>query len=305
MVDFKEHELTLTDVLISPQCGKGSAKRYYQRRTLIQYAFVSAIGLTTFYKSENARLRTAGLGLLFPGAGFVAACTIPSIIAFIVTMAAVPLIIFLWFGCGGLAFPIALWAGSLLGACFLTRDTVLESAGLIVAIACALGIAYVTYLTSLANTEASKKRSERNSFLVNAVQNNQVSAQPVPPAGSREASLRNLRFLQWMIEMGLADNDDFSYHDIIDQFQTSAIRYQLYQGQWELAVFQTHYAPNFHGYLTASQRGLIEKSLTQRVMNFWKWECLLGKFSFDWDPIKEDNIVSVVVFPKFPSLLAH
>lgn len=302
--------LTSKDVLIPNQCGKGSAKRYYQRRTMIQYAFLATAGLATFYKVDDPRARTAGLSLLFPGAGFVAVGTIPSILALVLTLASVPLIIFMWFGCGGLAFPILLWVGSLLTATFLTRDTVLESAGAIVTAACVLGISYVTYQTQTANREAENKREERNAFLINAVQQNQADAHPPPAPGTREADERTLRFLQWMLEVGLAPMDDFSYHDVIDQFQTSAIRYQLYNCMYELAMFQNNYCPNFHGYLSKAQRNAIEKSMTKRVMksvmvlsmeakhlltnnSYWKWESLLGKFTLDWDPIREDNIVSL------------
>lgn len=194
-------------------------------------------------------------------------------------------------------FPILLWVGSDLLAVTLARDRVLESAGAIVTAACILGITYVTWRTQMANQEAEKRREKRNAFLVNAVQEIQAKAQPASAPGSREADERTLRFLQWVLEMGLAPKDDFSYHDVIDQFQTSAIRYQLYQGIYELAVFQNHYCPNFHGYLSKAERGLIEKSMSKRVMNFWKWESLMGKFTLDWDPIREDNIVSDISAP--------
>lgn len=274
---------------------------------MVQYGFLAAAGLATFYKSENPRLRAAGLGLLFPGAGFVAVCTIPSILALMLTLAAVPAILFLWFGCGGLAFPLGLWIGSTLAASLLARDTVLESAGSIVTAACVIGISYIVKQTLAANRVAEKKRDERNAFLVDAVQDNYTAAAMAPAPGSREADERSIRFIQWVLEMGLTPQDDFSYHDVIDQFQTSAIRYQLYQGQYELALYQNNYCPNFHGYLSEAQRGLIEKSMTKKVMrsvlhrhrqhslivdSFWKWESLLGKFTLDWDPIREDNIVS-------------
>lgn len=256
----------IEDVLISRQCGKGTAKRYHQRRTMFQYAFLVAAGLATFYKTENPRLRAAGLGLLFPGAGFVAVCTIPSILAFVLTLIAIPVIIFMWFGCGGLVFPIALWTGSTIAASLLARDTILDSAGTIVTAACILGISYIVRQTHTANVDAEKRKNERNTFLVNSVQENHTFAASAPAPGTREADERSLRFLQWVLEMGLAPQDDFSYHDIIDQFQTSAIRYQLYQGQYELASFQNSYCPNFHGYLSKAQRGLIDKSMTKRVM---------------------------------------
>lgn len=187
----------------------------------------------------------------------MAVCTVPSILALVVTLAMVPLIIFMWFGCGGLAFPITLWLGSSLVSSLLARDTVLESAGVIVTTSVLLGLAYVTSQTQSANRQAEKKREERNAYLVNAVQENQATAQSAPAPGSREADLRSLRFVQWVLEMGLAPMDDFSYHDVIDQFQTSAIRYQLYQGIYELAAYQNNYCPNFHGYLSKAERNLV------------------------------------------------
>lgn len=233
---------------------------------MAQYAFLVAAGLATFYKTENPQLRAAGLGLLFPGAGFIAVCTIPSILAFILTLAAVPVILFMWFGCGGLAFPLALWIGSTLAASFLARETVFESAGTIVTAACILGISYIVRRTQTANAEAEKRRDDRNTFLVNAVQENHANAPSAPIPGSREADERSLRFLQWVLEMGLTPQDDFSYHDVIDQFQTAAIRYQLWGAQWELALYQSTHCPNFHGYLSQAQRNLIDKSMTKKAM---------------------------------------
>lgn len=233
---------------------------------MVQYTFLAAAGLLTFYKVNDPRARTAGLGLLFPGAGFVAVGTLPSTIALVGTLMSIPLILFMWFGCGGLAFPIILWLGSDLMAVALTRDTVVESAGSLVTAACTVLLAYITWNVRSANIEAETKRKERNKFLPEAVQKNHATAQAAPIPGTREADEQSLRFVQWMLEMGLAPMDDFSYHDIIDQFQTSAIRYQLYYGVYELAMFQSAYCPNFHGYLSEAQRRLIEKSMTKRVM---------------------------------------
>ena len=95
-----------------------------------------------------------------------------------------------------------------------------------------------------------------------------------------------------MIELGRTAKDDFSYHDVIDQFQTSAIRYQLYEAVSDLGVYQFIYAPNFHGYVSEAMRNTIEKSLTEKVVGFWKWESLWGKFNAtNWDPIIKDDIM--------------
>ncbi|KAJ5058823.1 hypothetical protein PSV09DRAFT_2421933 [Bipolaris maydis] len=85
--------------------------------------------------------------------------------------------------------------------------------------------------------------------------------------------------------------DDWANFTRIDQFQTSALRYQLYDVQYTLAAVQKFYMPNFHGYIKAAQENVIEKSTTKDVMNYWKWESLWGKFTLNWDPVMRDNIM--------------
>lgn len=150
-------------------------------------------------------------------------------------------------------------------AAVLARDSVLELAGPLWTAVCIAGIAYITYATQSANAEMRKKRAIRNQYLINAVSENQsIATEPTP--GSREMDERTLRFTQWFIELGLAPKDDWSYHDVIDQFQTSAIRYQLYEAVSDLGMYQFIFAPNFHGYLSQAQRNVIEKSLTEKVV---------------------------------------
>jgi hypothetical protein len=265
-------------------------KSWYQQRTLIQYAVMATLGLYSFYNSHSPSMRAASLGLVFPGAGLVAVFTIPSLLAFILSTVMIPLVMFAWFGAGGVLFPILLWAGTAGLAAFLARDSLFDLAGPAWAILCTVGIGYLAYKTKLANAEARERKKTRNEYLINSVQQSQASAK-APAPGTREMTLRNLRWAQWFVELGLTPMNDFSYHDIIDQFQTSAIRYQLYEAVSDLGVYQFIYAPNFHGYLSKAQRNCIEKSLTQRVVGFWKWESLWGKFTTNWDPIIKDNIM--------------
>ncbi|KIW09925.1 hypothetical protein PV08_11701 [Exophiala spinifera] len=279
------------DVLIPEYAGKGTVKRWYQTRTLTQYVLMAGVGLYAFYEAESPKVRAAGLGLVFPGAGLVGVFTLPSMIAFVISSTMIPLALFAWFGAGGVLFPILLWAGTSGLAALLARDTLLDIAGPLWVATCLGGIAYVTYRTQSANSQARIKRSRRNEYLIESVQQSQAAGEVAEP-GSRELDLKTLRFLQWFIELGLTAKDDFSYHDIIDQFQTSAIRYQLYETVSDLGVYQFIYAPNFHGYVSQAMRNVIEKSLTERVVGFWKWESLWGKFNaHNWDPIVKDDIM--------------
>ncbi|KAF2465390.1 uncharacterized protein BDR25DRAFT_379089 [Lindgomyces ingoldianus] len=278
-------------VLILDNVGRGTVKWWYQRRTLAQYACIAGLGLYTFYNAKSPKVRAAALGLLFPGAGLVGVFTIPSLLAFVVSTAAIPVCLFAWFGAGGILFPILLWSSTAGLAASLARSSLLEIAAPLWTAVCAIGIAYIAQQTLAANRQASKKRELRNQYLIGSVQESQAGAKVSKP-GSRELDLRMLRFVQWELEVGLAGMDDFSHHDIIDQFQTSAIRYQLYGTQNDLGMYQYIYAPNFHGYLSKAQRNCIEKSLTERVVGFWKWESMWGKFNaHDWDPIVKDDIM--------------
>lgn len=252
-------------VLIPENAGKGTMKWRYQRRTLMQYSGLAAAGLSAFYKLSSPSLRAAGLGLLFPGAGLIAVCTIPSILAFIVSTALIPVVLFAWFGAGGVAFPLLLWTGTSVLAGFLARESLLDFAAPVWTIVCLGGISYITWQSYVGNSQSRMKRHERNQYLVESIQQSQAAAKEAEP-GSRELDLRTLRFLQWIIELGLTAKDDFSYHDIIDQFQTSAIRYQLYEAVSVLGMYQSIYAPNFHGYSSQASRNIIEKSMTSKVV---------------------------------------
>ncbi|KAL6244192.1 hypothetical protein RBB50_009062 [Rhinocladiella similis] len=88
---------------------------------------------------------------------------------------------------------------------------------------------YLGHLEECADQYRSKSiQQQRNKWLLSHVKTIQEGAVPAPPPGSREVDIKTLRFLQHMMERGLTGHDDLSYHDVIDQFQTGAVRYQLY-----------------------------------------------------------------------------
>lgn len=229
------------------------------------YAFLWSFGLYGFNRFfESSKLRVLSLGLLFPGAGFVAVGSFSSLLFLSFSIAAIPLVLFLWFGCGGVVFPLFLWSGSALAAMLLAKDVLFEGAGVLCACICILAVTYILWKIRVENANAEAKRQERNQYLAEEYQENQRAA-PTPSL-SRELDLKTLRFVQWILEVGLAGHDDWTYHDIIDQFQTAALRYQLYEVIYSLALYQRYYTPNFHGYLSAAQRNAIKKSTCQKVM---------------------------------------
>lgn len=231
---------------------------------------MSGGGLWAFYNLESTTYRAAALGFLFPGAGFTAVATLPALLAFLLTLVLTPVTVFAWFAMGGIFFPIALWVTSSVGAGVMARDTLFEWSACLWAVFCYGGIFWLMSNARSLNAAGYAKAQERNKYLVDAVREQQVHATPTPAPGSREVSLETLRHVQHMLERGLSSRDDFSYHDVIDQFQTGAVRYQLYGVVDVLSLYQCHYVPNFHGYLSEASQNCIEKSLQKRIMSYVK-----------------------------------
>jgi hypothetical protein len=196
-----------------------------------------------------------------------------------------------WFGSGAIAVPLFLWVTAIPGAYLTTGASVWEPAG-----KCAAGILvavflYANRMSASQRAQGRKQREERNNLLQRGLLELDKTYVEAPPPGERELDLPTLRRIQHLIDMAYQDNDDWTWYTKIDQFQTSALRYQLYEIMYCLGVYQGIYAPNAHAYISEAFRRIIEKSLTPTVLNFWKWERLLGNFTTDCDPVKRDNIM--------------
>ena len=75
--------------------------------------------------------------------------------------------------------------------------------------------------------------------------------------------------------------------DVIEQYQTSAIRYQINFLLWGLQLAQCHYTPNFHGYLSLAQRNLIDKLDRSESLEMVEMGKSAGKFSFQCRPDRQ------------------
>jgi hypothetical protein len=178
-----------------------------------------------------------------------------------------------------------------LGAYFAAGESVFESAGIITGLCLAAFVVYFNRFSSKASKAGAAKREIRNEFLPTELADVEAASVKPPPEGERELALDDLRLVQYAIDQARRGHDDWTNFGIIDQFQTSALRYQLYELGYIMGAYQGIYTPNFHGYLSEAHRNIIEKSFTKKVMNFWKWETLWGKFSTNYDPVIEDNIM--------------
>ncbi|KAG2735858.1 hypothetical protein G9P44_002072 [Scheffersomyces stipitis] len=285
-----QNHFTIRDYLVSPETGRGSATFYKQTRTKLQYIVLVGLGFAGFYKLECSSLRAASLSLVFPGAGYVAT---PSALNWSLLGAALfllPVSFFCWFASGAITIPILVYAIPIGLSAYLARGKeVWVNAPYVVGAFLVVFFSIVTLISSRLQSAAQEKAKKRNAYLPKLIP--ELYEKKRLPEDDREIDVKTLRFLQYYIELGLQDVDDWSNFNEVDQFQTASLRYQLYEIVYSLATYQAIYAPSLRGKICESMRNSIEKSLTSKVMGYWKWESLLGKWTLDWDPIKKDNIM--------------
>lgn len=268
----------------------GPATRAKKRRTRIVYVLCVIVGLLPSLLGLAPALQAAGLGLLFPGAGFFsvggwALLLVPLALA----LYGVSLIA--WFGSGMISAPILIWLGSAGLAAGLAGE-----AGWSVGMPLALGLLVAYRLVSALRQRKARgallqRREERRDYIPGAARAVNERATEAPPSDQRELSLEELQALRYNLDLALQPLDAFEGFQTIEQFQTSALRYQLNNLGYSLAVMQAIYTPNFQGYNNLAQRNAIEKALNKRVWGYWRWERLWGHFSTRFDPVGRDNVM--------------
>ncbi|KAF5652788.1 hypothetical protein F25303_2925 [Fusarium sp. NRRL 25303] len=281
--------------LIPPNVGSGPHRKNVQARTLGIWIALTFTALGIFFQEYvdiGPKPRAAALGLTFPGAGFLASANVLGGTLFVLTWACIPLALFAWFGAGAILFPLLVWGLSIIGAYFTTGDIVWENSGYWAPGILFAGFLYANISSRAERNRGYKKRTARNEFILRqAAETDRLVAAASKREEDEELSIESLRKLQFLFDQAFQSLDDWSGFTIVDQYQTAALRYQIYQMMFVLGLYQSTYAPNAHGYVNEAFQRVIERSLTQKVLNFWKWERLTGKFSLDWDPVKKDNIM--------------
>ncbi|KPM38350.1 hypothetical protein AK830_g8236 [Neonectria ditissima] len=280
--------------LIPPNVAKGAHRRMIQFNTLLTWSTIASVGVAIFYQpwlDIGAKNRAAALSVVFPGAGYLASPNVISLLLFSVTWITIPFALFAWFGGGAITFPLLIWALSIIGAHAAARQPLWEPAGSLAPGILALVFLGANRFSANARSAAVKKQKIRNAFIPEELARLDQIALNSPTGDDRELDIDTLRELQFLFDHAFQDLDDWSGFTCIDQFQTSSIRYQIYEMMYCLGLYQGVYAPNAHGYVSEAFKQIIERSLTKKVLNYWKWERLSGKLTTDWDPILQDNIM--------------
>jgi hypothetical protein len=255
------------------------------------YALLCVVAYTPVWLQLGAEWQAAGLGLLAPGVGFVAAGGW-WVLLFPVTLGLFWLAVVAWFWCGIVVAPLSIWLGSAALAGAATGQAIWAPA-VYVAPACAFAIFMVFQYGGLKRRQRDRTaHALRQTFFSESLAEvrQKVALEPAP--GERELDPDQIAAVRYVLERALQPIDGFKGFTIIDQFQPAALRYQINHMGFALGLVQAHYTPNFHGYLLEAQRNLIEKYRVPRVWKYWVYESMWGHFNFTrHDPVVRDNIM--------------
>jgi hypothetical protein len=276
--------------LFTKDGNDGPLSRARQRRTAFYFFLMGAIGMLPLLLGMSPAWQAAGLGLVFPGAGFLAVGGWATLL-FPVTYVLYRVALFAWFGAGALAFPFIAWGLGVVGAAALAGGPIWPWAPYV-------AVALVLWRESSqfrkkrkALGETLKRRDERNVYLAREVAEVAQRAAAYQVPGERELTPQQLSSVRYLLDRALQPVGSLEGFTVIDQFQTSALRYQINNVGYALSLAQCHYTPSFHGYLSQAQRNMIEQMLERRIWGYWRWERLWGKFRLDFDPADEENIM--------------
>jgi hypothetical protein len=261
------------------------------KRTKIFFLVFGIVGLLPSILGLSPQLQSVGLGLLWPGGGF-AALGGWSLLMIPVFYGLYWLTLVVWFGTGNILAPIAVWVlGAIIPAFMMGDTTVWPYAPHLVLALVALREGRDIYKNRKNLRETIARRDKRKAYLATALSNVDDRAIPEPAAGSRELDEKQLASARYLFDRALQPIGQFAGFNKIDQFQTSALRYQFNTVGYALAEMQCHYTPNFHGYLNEAQQRLIEQVLQRPIWGYWPLENMWGNFSFNFDPCAKDNIM--------------
>ena len=282
--------------IIATITSLGPVSRRRQRRVMAIYVLSVAAGLLTWILDASPFWRAAGLGMAFPGAGFLAVVGWPMLLM-PVALLLFAVALFVWFACGMVLLPPLVWLGAAAGAGLAAGDGPLWAGApwLTATLVIAWRIRTVIKRRKALTSEV-KKRDERNAYLPQAMVDVKQRAIPRPTPDAHELSPEDIAHSRLILERALQPVGELKGYNRIDQFQTAALRYQVNFLGYGLGMMQSQYTPNFHGYLSEAQRRVIDQYLQRPVWDYWRLENLWGKFKCDPNPIDVDNIMMTAYF---------
>ena len=153
--------IPLRETTFGPLIGK-RVTRFF---TVLALVFLVGFGLTF---SDSPQLVALGVGMQFPGAGFLYSGGMLGIFLFLLTLVFFGLAAFAWFGAGMIVAPPIVWGLAAFGAYGLADNDSWNVFVYAVPALVAFGAVYGTYKRRLQHRNELRVAEERNKYLVDA-----------------------------------------------------------------------------------------------------------------------------------------
>ncbi len=290
MTTFAPHETDLRTTVPIPRPVAAVAPVTARRIgvVLLGYAVLWVLGALPSVLDAGRGLTAFGLGLTFPGGGFLYG---GHPVLFAVALLLVFLGVFLWWAIGFVLAPAIMWLGTAAWAGAIADDDKggAQAFAMVALPALIVGFTVLHLLRHQAQARTGVELNEelaRTPFLITGA----------PPLGTRlpvaESSPDDLAHLRTNLDLALQPTSEFKGFDRLDEFREGATRYQINALGYGLSMAQFSRTPAFTGYLGEAQRNLIEKMLEPEVWNYWAQENAWGNLKLGRDPIETpDNIM--------------
>jgi Linalool dehydratase/isomerase len=284
--------------------GRVSLQKIY--RLCLIYGVIFCFAQVLMFASTTSHLQALAMGLILPGAGFLALSNDISTIGFMdIAMALSVLCLFigsliLWFGTGNAIAPIFVWGLSALISAEVAKNGLPQmvtcgsfriNAQWLLDFIVLIGFSLVIIMHYCRQIIGKKHRQQANLYLQTTAPIIAATFEQANQNETNEFSLSDLKRMRFLLDRALQPIESFDGFEWIDQFQTAAVRYQLNFLGYALSMAQATHCPAFSGYLDDAQRNLIIKQTDYRVWKYWKIENCWGNFKLNADPIARDNIM--------------
>ena len=270
------------------QRPNGPLTAYRLRRFYAWMAVIFVLAMAPVVLGMSPAWKAFGLGLIFPGGGFLYAGGVAGVVLALLSMAAFAYLMFIWWARGViLAPPGVMIATALLSAWMVGKGPGVAAMQYLVPGGVVVLHGWLASKRKAAFTRQQARGAELNTILAKSepiLREAPIEASPEMPDG-QVAEFRR------MLDLALQPVDSWTGFSMDDTWQDGALRYQICTMSWNLALGQYTQLPAFHGYLNQAQENLIRKHIDRKTWNYWFWESLWGNFSLEKNPINIDNIM--------------
>lgn len=278
--------------------GPQTRRRLNRLHGVLLALFVVGISLAF---SSDVQTAALGLGLAFPGAGFlvhasgsVGVIALHLLVFLFVIVAYIASLIW-WWWCGNILLPPLVWLGTaVLAAVTAPEEGAVHhhwhGAPWVVIALAALLVGFFFVRNRRARSADAEDLARNQKALVEA-QSIRTPRQSNKALAAIELTPDDLAAQRFALDRALQPVDEFQGFHFGDQWQLPATRYQVFTLGWALALANHNALPAMRGYLQDAQLRLIEKTRNPLLWRYWRWENMWGNLRLNADPLAHDNIM--------------